>query len=259
MVSIIMPCYNSEKYVTASIESVLCQSMSSWELLIIDDGSVDGTKDIIEKYSRLDPRISIYHLDRNSGVASARNVGLINAKFKYVAFIDSDDLWCKDKLSIQITVMEQRGLYFSYTDYYIIDEKGVVRGGRKSPPQLTYNKLLRRGNDIGCLTVVYNREVFVEMRFNKNIHGHEDYKMWLEIVKSAGTVYCIGMPLAYYRVHSGSKNLNKLRSLRWNWEVWRKYEGLGLFSTVSISIRWVIHKFVQRLMASSKFNGSTRA
>ena len=241
-----MPCFNAEKYISESIKSILAQSMSQWEALIINDFSTDRTKEIIEEFSKKDSRIRIFNLEVNGGAAKARNIGIENSRYKYIAFLDSDDLWKPEKLSFQISLMEQENIQFSYTSYYIIDDKGNISGIRKAPKLLNYNKLIRFGNDIGCLTVAYNRERFINKRFDESIRGHEDYKMWLDIVKDIEEVHPITEPLSLYRVHPGQKNLNKWRSLIWNWEVWYKYEKLGLFTTFVTSVRWIVFKIVQR-------------
>ena len=259
MVSIIMPCYNSEKYISHSIESVLAQSMNEWELLIVNDASTDGTSDIIDRFSRQDTRIRVFHLKINSSAAVARNVGIANAKYKYIAFLDSDDIWLPSKLDTQIGLMEMHGISFSYSSYYVINNIGKIMGIRKAVNSMTYKKLLKYGNDIGCLTVVYNREMFNDMRFDENIRIHEDYKMWLDIFRGIDGAQGIKEPLALYRVHSGSKNLNKFRSLKWNWMLWRKYEKLSFGYSLIVSIRWIINKIIQRFFVTMLNDSSKKS
>jgi len=247
MVSIIMPCYNSEKYLSESIESVLGQSMKEWELLLIDDASTDRTCAIIESYANKEPRIRPFFLESNSSAAVARNIGIQNSKFKYIAFLDSDDLWVTNKLKVQVDLMEKHNILFSFSSHYIINTQGVIIGVRKAPESVTYQKLLNYGNSIPCLTVIYNREYFSENRFNEEIRIHEDYKMWLDMFQDCEEAIAIDCPLALYRVHPGSKNLNKLRSLKWNWLLWRKYENQSFLSSLLISIRWIVGKITQRV------------
>lgn len=242
-----MPCYNAEKYIHESIESIIAQTIPEWELLLINDASKDRTREIIDKYAEADSRIRTFNLDQNGGAAKARNVGIENSRFKYIAFLDSDDSWPAEKLQIQIEFMEKNNVQFSFTSYYIIDNQGVVKGIRTAQKLLTYQKLITYGNDIGCLTVMYERERFKRYKFNENIRGHEDYKMWLDIVKDTKEMYALDIPLAYYRIHPGNKNLNKWRSLVWNWEVWYKYEHLGLTTVFITSVRWITFKVFQRL------------
>ena len=247
MVSVIMPCYNSQKYISSSIESVLAQSVTEWELLIINDASTDNTKDIINDFSKRDPRIKVFHLEKNSSAAVARNIGIDNAQYKHIAFLDSDDLWLPEKLDKQLSLMEKRNMPFSFTSYYVINHEGKVLELRKAPEIVNYDKLLNHGNEIGCLTVMYNRERFQNYRFNEEIRIHEDYKMWLDMFENVDTAYAIEEPLALYRVHAGSKNLNKFRSLKWNWLLWRNYQKQSVISSLIISLRWIKNKVVQRL------------
>jgi teichuronic acid biosynthesis glycosyltransferase TuaG len=222
--------------------------MTDWELIIVDDESSDKTNEIIKNFSKQDTRIRAFFLEKNSGASFARNIGIDNAKNKYIAFLDSDDLWAPDKLSVQISLMEKENIDFSFTSYYVMNSSGTVVGTRRAKEYLTYKKLLWFGNDIGCLTVVYNRERFKEYRFNNNIRGHEDYKMWLDIFKDLEKVYSLDKPLSLYRVHPGSKNLNKWRSLVWNWHIWHRYEHLNFFETLFIAVRWMVYKVLQRFL-----------
>ena len=259
MVSIIMPCYNSQKYISTSIKSVLSQSMTEWELIIINDASTDKTKEIIESFANLDSRIKVFHLKKNSSAAVARNIGITNARYKNIAFLDSDDLWLPQKLERQLSLMQKYDLPFSYSSYYVINNESKVLGIRKAQKTMTYNKLLHHGNDIGCLTVIYNKELFAGSLFNEKIRIHEDYKMWLDMFQNITSAEGIEEPLALYRVHPGSKNLNKFRSLKWNWMLWRDYQKLGFFTSLFISARWVINKTIQKysvLFLSNSHNNS---
>lgn len=126
LVSIITPTYNSEKFIAETIESVLAQTYSNWELLITDDFSEDNTKSIVEKYVLKDSRIKLQSLQSNAGSAVARNNSLNEAKGRYIAFLDSDDLWSPQKLEKQISFMQNYKVLFSYTSYYIVTEKKEI-------------------------------------------------------------------------------------------------------------------------------------
>ncbi|MCF2442770.1 glycosyltransferase [Dyadobacter sp. CY345] len=258
MVSIIMPCYNSQKYISASIESVLAQTMAEWELIIVNDASTDGTEEIIDHYSERDSRIKVFHLKKNSSAAGARNIGIDNAKYSHIAFLDSDDLWLPEKLRKQVSTMEEKNMMFSFSSYYVINNDGKVMEFRKAPNFITYEKLLNHGNEIGCLTVMYNREMFKNYRFNEKIRIHEDYKMWLDMFENIDRAYAIEEPLAFYRVHAGSKNLNKIRSFKWNWLLWRTYQKQSILSSLMISFRWISNKIFQKLTAKN-FNTSNNS
>jgi teichuronic acid biosynthesis glycosyltransferase TuaG len=247
MVSIIMPCYNSERYIAASIESVLGQTMQSWELIVVNDCSSDGTQRVIDEYKAKDSRIIGIELKVNSKASGARNAGIDRAKYKYIAFLDSDDIWLKEKLESQVGLMEKETIPFTFTSYLIMDSDGNINGKRSAPQSLSYDKLLSLGNDIGCSTVIYNKMNFPKVRFDLSIPIHEDYKMWLDMLQNTPTARGIKTYLSMYRVHGGSKNLNKWNSFLWNWKIWREYENQSILNSSIISLKWGVYKIVQRL------------
>jgi len=153
-VSIITPAYNSEKTIGEAIQSVLNQTYQNWEMIIINDCSRDQTLQIVITYSLKDNRITVIDLERNNGVANARNIGIKKAKGRYIAFLDSDDLWSPQKLSKQVDFMKEKKCYFSYTAYEIISADGSKLDKTVSvPPEQEYEILLKQ-NTIGCLTVM---------------------------------------------------------------------------------------------------------
>lgn len=247
MVSVIMPCYNSEKFIVNSIESVLAQTMANWELIIVNDCSTDGTQAIIDNYARVDKRIKGIRLPINSKASGARNAGIDQATYDYIAFIDSDDMWVEEKLQTQLTIMEKEKLTFTFTSYFIIDSHENVNGKRLASGTISYQRLLQLGNDIGCSTVMYYKKAYENYRFNLSIPIHEDYKMWLDMLRHGNPAKGIRTALTLYRVHSGSKNLNKWNSFLWNWKIWRQYENQSVLKTTIISARWGFYKIVQRL------------
>jgi teichuronic acid biosynthesis glycosyltransferase TuaG len=247
MVSVIMPCFNSEKYIAKSIESVLAQTIQDWELIIVNDCSTDGTLDVITKYLQADKRIKCVNLSVNSKASGARNVGIDHASFRYIAFIDSDDVWLSEKLETQIRIMQDENIPFTFTSYLIIDSTDKINGRRTAPLWLSYDKLLHLGNDIGCSTVVYDKHKFSQFRFDLSVPIHEDYKMWLDMLRDSNRARGIKMALSLYRVHDGSKNLNKWNSFLWNWKIWREYEKQSFISASIISVRWGVYKIVQRM------------
>ena len=157
LVSVITPLYNSEKYISKTIESVINQKYNNWELIIINDCSKDKGPEIVKKYQNQDERIKLINLEKNSGAAVARNIGIENAQGDFIAFIDSDDIWERNKLKEQINFMLDNDYNFSFTDYIQIDEKGKELRTIKAPKILTYNKQLLY-NHIGTSTVIYNQK-----------------------------------------------------------------------------------------------------
>lgn len=237
LVSIITPAYNAEMYIKFTIESVLHQDYENWEMVIVDDSSKDNTKLIVDEFMRLDSRIKLISLSENKGVAYARNIGLKEAKGKYVAFLDSDDLWYPYKLSTQIDFMKKNGYVFTFSSYEIIDSDGKKKLGVVNAPQkVDYNRLLK-GNPIGCLTVVLDREKIGNIAM-PNIK-HEDYATWLEITKRGFVAYGISEPLALYRKSKTSVSSNKLKSALWTWNVYRHHQKFS-FMKSSKCLFWYI-------------------
>lgn len=241
LVSIIMPAYNAEKYISESIESVLAQTYKNWELIIIDDCSKDGTINIIRQYQMFDNRIRVISLKCNAGVANARNIGIELAKGRYIAFLDSDDLWLDIKLEEQIKFMQQKQIYFSFSKYrrFTDENNGKVVDVL---PFVNYQKALY-GNPIGCLTVCLDRRFIRKFRFSKQ--RHEDYIAWLNILKS-NNIFAYGIPkiLALYRVgNNNSLSGNKLKSMLWTWNVYRKSQKLSFFNSLKCFLGYCIINF----------------
>lgn len=158
LVSIIMPSYNTGKYIKESIDSVLAQTYSNWELLIVDDCSTDDTDNVVSPFL-IDSRIKYLKNEQNSGAAVSRNKALREAKGKWIAFLDSDDLWDSSKLTKQIHFMEKNSYHFSYTKYAEIDVNGQENGIHVSGPKRITKTGFYNYCWPGCLTVMYNANV----------------------------------------------------------------------------------------------------
>lgn len=223
-VSIIMPAYNSRSTIRESIQSVIGQTFTDWELLIIDDCSPESMKDIAESFH--DKRIRYIHLLKNSGVAVARNTGITQAKGRYIAFLDSDDLWLPEKLAKQIQFMERNHYAFTYTWYrqFVTDPSQSIRLV-KTKASVDYRSLLH-GNDIGCLTVMIDRQQIPHIEMPGSYH--EDYITWLNILKEGIKAYSLPQDLARYRVSKQSLSGDKKKSLTWTWKVYRESQDLSL-------------------------------
>lgn len=247
MVSIITPCYNSEDFISQTIESVISQTYSDWEMLIVDDCSSDRSPEIVREYMERDQRIRYLKTDKRSGSPTMpRNIGIENAKGRYIAFLDSDDLWLPTKLEEQMKVFsvnEDASVVFSY--YEKISEEGL-RSGRiiSSPKRVSYGKLLY-GNVIGCLTGVYDTSKVGKV-FMKYL-GHEDYVMWLEILKKGYIAINTCNVQALYRVRTSSVSANKLRVLKWQWNIYVNVENLGYMKALSCFIVYAVKAFMKVL------------
>ena len=178
LVSIITPCYNAASFISQAIESVLAQSFGDWEMIIVDDCSSDDSLSIIQKYARIDSRIRYLRTDKPSGSPTLpRNMGIKEAKGRYIAFLDSDDIWLPNKLSDQLKVFEKSEVAIVFSNYEKVS-LGGERCGREviAPCEVDY-PLLLKGNCIGCLTAMYDSALTGKIFF-KEI-GHEDYVCWL--------------------------------------------------------------------------------
>ena len=207
LVSIIMPMYNCERFVAESIESVQAQTYQSWELLIVDDCSPDGSVAVVERYAAADPRIRLLKNETNSGAAISRNYAIREAKGKWIAFLDSDDLWLPEKLEKQVAFMEENGLHFSFTQYVEMTEEGAPTGVLWTGPKKVTKAKLYAYNFIGCLTVMYDRE-FVGLIQIPDLKKRNDYAIWLRVVKKT-PCHLLAEPLARYRVRTSGSITNR--------------------------------------------------
>ena len=238
LVSIIMPTYNCAAFIEESVKSVLAQLYTNWELIIVDDCSTDNTKTVLTPYLNKYLNIRYTCLDKNSGPAVARTEALKQAKGDYIAFLDSDDLWAPNKLSLQIDFMKKNKVFFSATGYELIKEEGASKKMFLIPPKKTdYNKMLRLSCPIGNLTVMYDRRVVGDLQV-PNIKKRNDFALWLKILHK--TPVCYGMPdiLAKYRVRSKSVSSNKLNLLMYHWQLYHDIEKLNFLKTVWYMFCW---------------------
>lgn len=243
IISIVMPAYNAAQYIEQSIESVLKQSYTNWELIIVDDCSIDDTYKIVEKLCITEERIKLFRMNENSGVAMARNFAISMSRGKYIAFLDSDDLWLPDKLEKQLNLMQEKKAVISYTAYRQFSMEKV--GNLVSvPEQVTYKQLLK-GNVIGCLTVMLDKERLGNLQMKKA--RHEDYILWLDILKQGNTAYGLQEDLARYRKSETSLTSNKKRSALWTWQVYRQHQELSFFSSIYYFIFYVCKGLLKHL------------
>ncbi|AVK63332.1 glycosyl transferase family 2 [Lactobacillus sp. CBA3606] len=238
LISVIMPVYNSANYIAAAIHSVFAQTYKNLELIIVDDGSTDGTSKIVQSFSG-DVRLRYFKSANNAGVASARNIGLRNMRGAYVAFIDSDDIWLKNKLSVQLQFIEKNKIDFTYSYYEIIDSKQeTLKIIDKLNFKATYSDLLKT-NFIPLLTVLVKSSFLKGLSF-KNVK-HEDYILWLKLLRNEEmkAFLCPEM-VAQYRVHGKSISSNKFKSALWVWNVYRYEEKLSLLKASKNMITYII-------------------
>ena len=228
LVSIITPTYNSEDYVDATIQSVCDQTFTDWELVVVDDCSTDSTVERVRVWQKADSRIKLLCNPENLGPGPTRNRAMQASEGRYIAFLDSDDIWLPNKLTVQLAAMRSAGAVFSFTSYEMIDRTGAALGRVvRAPRTLCYAELLRN-TVIGCLTVMVDRSEVGTLEM-PNIPSRQPLVLWLRILKQHGPGLGVADVLARYRVRPGSISSDKMRAARQVWRVYREYEGLSLF------------------------------
>lgn len=235
LVSIIMPSYNTGRFIKETIESVLAQSYSVWELIIVDDCSTDNTDDVVNQYLA-DERICYIKNDTNSGAAVSRNRALREAKGKWIAFLDSDDLWEPDKLQKQISFMRDNGYHFSYTNYIEIDEESKANGKSVTGPKRISKHGMYNFCWMGCLTVMYDADTVGLIQI-ADIKKNNDYAMWLKVCKKANC-YLLNETLARYRKRRGSiSNHGYVKLIKWHYKLYREAENKNPISSFVLTVR----------------------
>ncbi|NIJ45447.1 glycosyltransferase involved in cell wall biosynthesis [Wenyingzhuangia heitensis] len=242
LVSIITPCYNSEKFITETIHSVLNQTYQNWELLITDDGSIDNSISIIQSFADKDDRIQLYTI-KNGGAAVARNHSIKLSNGDYIAFLDSDDVWSPQKLEKQIDFMEINNYPISYTSYQRMTEDSVLLNQTVIVLQRVNYKDMLGANKIGCLTAVYNKNILGKI-YMPLIRKRQDYALWLKILKTTPYAYGLGDVLAVYRIRNTSLSAKKTEMLKWNWLLFRQVEK----KSIIVSIYYVLYNVYNKLL-----------
>lgn len=239
LVSVIIPAYNAEKIVSEAVESVLRQTYPNFEVIVIDDCSKDGTYSVLEELSQKDSRVRIFKNEKNSGVSETRNRGVSLAKGEYIAFLDSDDVWNENKLECQLELMTAHPeCPLSYTGVSHMNSEGQMYGYVLPVPDSVNYKTLLKQNIIICSSVMAKKEVIEKYPFRHD-EMHEDFAVWLQILRDIGDARGVAAPLICYRVASGTKSSNKLKSAVMTWRVYR-YVGLGLFARLYYMPSYII-------------------
>lgn len=240
LVSIVMPAYNCSDFIGTTIDSILNQTYKNFEIIIVDDCSTDDTPKIVLEYSQRDSRVKYHKLKENSGAAVARNTAVELANGKYMAFLDSDDVWFEDKLSKQIQFMKDNNYVFTCTGYTKIDDEGnYLNKTVKARKQSDYDDILKLNP--GNSTVIYNVEAIGKV-FIPNIRKRNDYVMWLQVIKKAKMLYGMQEALSSHRVREGSLSKDKTDLVGYHWTVYRDIEKLSLFKSVYLILFWIVIK-----------------
>ena len=251
-VSIIMPAYNCRDYIEDSIRSVLRQTYANWELIIVDDCSTDGTAELIQTYSGIDARIRPIYFSENRGTSVARNAAIELAEGKYLAFLDSDDLWEPDKLEKQLNFMKEHNAVFTCTSYRKIDENGqALNVVVKALPKADYWKCLYYGNSIGNSTAMLNVDLLGKV-YCPDIKKRNDFALWLRVLKKGQKVIGIQEVLASYRVRKSSLSYNKFKLIKYQWQLYHGIEKLPMYQCLLAFFCLFIRKGCDAIKASFK-------
>ena len=231
LVSIITPMYNSKDFIESTLLSVQSQTYENWEMIVIDDCSDDDGPNIVKKISNNDSRIKLIMQKNNLGPSNARNTGIELAEGRYLAFLDSDDMWHEEKLDKQIKFMQSNKYAFTFTGYEKINEVGKASGiVMPFKKQVTYHDLLK-SNHIGCLTAMLDLELIGEKKYMPNIKKRQDHCLWLEILKKVEKAYCLDQILGKYRLREGSVSINKINNIKYQWELYRNVEKMSILQS----------------------------
>ena len=230
-VSVVIPCYNSSSCITKAIGSVLNQTYADLEVIVVDDASTDDTCSVVNRIN--DPRVKLITRAQNGGAAVTRNTAIRAATGRYIAFLDSDDHWMLDKLSVQIREMQEKAATFSCTDYIIRAKNRELL--MTMPEEINYRTLLK-ANIIHTSTVVYDSEMLGK-NYMPVLHKAEDYATWLNLLKIYGTALVIQKPLAY-RIRRNNSLSSGLISMKYfTYKVYRETQGLSVITSLYYLLR----------------------
>lgn len=242
LVSIVMPSYNTGLYIKDSIESVLAQTHSDWELIIVDDCSTDNSVEVIESYG--DPRIRLLRNEKNSGAAVSRNYALREARGRWIAFLDSDDTWAPEKLEKQLAFMKENGYAFTFTDYRICLNGAWLPYINTGPNKVNKRKMYDYCY-FSTITVMYDAEK-IGLIQAADIRKNNDYAMWLLAIEKS-PAYRLPECLSYYIKHDGSVSSgSKLKLIKWHYLLFRNALGKGKLASAVLTANNLFHGVVKR-------------
>lgn len=236
LVSVVIPAYNSELYISQTIQSVVTQTYTNWELIVVDDCSADRTKELVEAWVRRDSRIRLLACPENRGVAEARNAGIAAARGEWIALLDSDDLWVEEKLEKQLDLANSSGAKVIYCSYML------MRPDRETPflvPEETSFEHMLIKSVISCSTVLLHESIAKHYTFDKSYY-HEDYVLWLTILQDGHRAKGCREVLAKYRLLPASRSANKLRSAWKRWIIYRDYLHLPLLRRCWVFVQYAL-------------------
>lgn len=245
VVSVIVPVYNAEKCISDTILSVINQTYDNWEMWLVDDGSTDRCVEIMKQYES--DRIHIVGNELGKGAADARNYGVSQAKGRYVAFLDADDLWREDKLSKQIAYMNEKKCAFCFTGYEFADENANATGVVVRTPEKMKYKDAIKNTTIFTSTVIFDMSILDKEDIKMPKVVSEDSATWWKVLKKGYLAYGLDEPLTLYRRMGKSLSSNKLEAIRRIWFLYRKVEHLNIFYSMYCFCFWAVRAVLRRV------------
>ena len=256
LVSIITPVYNAGRFLEKTAESVFNQTYTNWEWVLVDDCSTDNSWDILTSLQKKDSRIRIFKNEENLKSGKTRNFAIEKANGTFIAFLDSDDLWQLDKLSIQIPFMIENGYNFTHTSYGYVNEEGnpIISKFRVNK-KVTYLDLLKR-TEISCLTAVYNADAIGKFYMSEHARK-QDYALWLAILKSGTHSFGIDQELAYYRQVKNSATSKKYKLILKHIAFLKETQEFNSFKAIYYTMFWMINGLIRYKIKNLKLFSST--
>lgn len=230
LISIVVPVYNAEKFLERTIENIKRQTLKNWELLLVDDGSVDKSREIMRRYEG--EQIRCFYCERNQGPAHARNIGLEYARGRYLAYQDADDLWKPEKLERQLAFAKSTGYAFTFCSYEFADEQGKGNGCVAHAPRRVSYKDFLKSSTLAINTVFIDRtQVPKELLRSPEDAAIEDAATWMQVLRSGVTAYGMDEVLVLYCRHAGTRSGNKWKAVLGKWELYRKWQGFSVMKS----------------------------
>lgn len=243
LISIIMAAYNAEKTIEQAISSVLSQTYSNFELIIVNDCSKDGTVQLVENIAAKDSRVHLISNEKNSGVSFTRKHGLEEAMGEWIAILDSDDVWAPEKLEKQIDLQEKTNADLLFTGSAFMDADGnPINWYLVAPAEVSYRQLLKQ-NVLSNSSALVRKELYAKY-YAVGDGMHEDFAIWLSILKEGRKAYGVDEPLLIYRISKSSKSGNKIKAAKMNWNTYR-YIGLNLIEAAYYEGCYIIKSLIK--------------
>ena len=249
LISIIVPVFNVERFITDTMDSVRRQTYPCWELLLIEDGSSDRSVEIIEKYMVRtgDERIRLIRQPSNMGAAKARNRGLMEARGRYIAYLDADDLWMPEKLEHELAFLKEKGAAFVFTGYEFADEQGNGMGKIVRVPETLNYKQALKNTTIFTTTVMFDTEKISKGQLEMPVIKSEDTALWWKVLRSGCIAHGLDENLAKYRRAGKSLSSNKVEAIRRIWNLYRRAEGMGILRSAWHCCFWAVRAVKRRV------------